>query len=271
MTQTMTWAGLDVHARSTHAAAIDVRSGELLRARLGGDVELVVEWLCGLAGPVHAVYEAGPTGYGLARLGAQRGLRIDVIAPGKTPRAAAERIKTDRRDAEVLVRQLMAGTLCPIYVPSPALEAARDLVRAREDVRCDLSRARHRVSKLLLRHGEVYPKDQSTWTTRHRKWLSSRRFDESNTELAYIDALAAVDGLTHRRDARRAHRPPARATQLWAAPTQRPFLDSPGRHRNRVMRYPTRGYQTDHTVDHRPAPTPPATSPAHQASRRIPT
>jgi transposase len=125
----------------------------------------------------------------------------DVIAPGKTPRAAADRIKTDRRDAELLVRQLMAGALRPIHVPSPALEAARDLVRAREDVRCDLTRARHRVSKLLLRHGQVYPKGESTWTTRHRRWLSSQRFDEPNTMLAYIDALAAVDGLTHRRDA----------------------------------------------------------------------
>ena len=201
MAQTMTWAGLDVHARSTQVAVVDARSGELVRARFGGEVEPVVEWLAGLAAPVHAVYEAGPTGYGLARAGAQRGLRVDVVPPGKTPRAAADRIKTDRRDAELLVRQLMAGTLRPIHVPSPALEAARDLVRAREEVRCDLCRARHRVSKLLLRHGEVYPKERSTWTLEHRRWLASRRFGEPNTELAYIDALAAVDGLTHRRDA----------------------------------------------------------------------
>jgi transposase len=74
-------------------------------------------------------------------------------------------------------------------------------VRAREDVRCDLMRARHRVSKLLLRHGQVYPKDKSTWTVEHRGWLASRRFDEPNIELAFIDALAAVDGLISRRDA----------------------------------------------------------------------
>lgn len=201
MLDTMTWAGLDVHARSTYAAAVDAVSGEVVRARFGGGVEPVVEWLAALPAPVHAVYEAGPTGYGLARVAAERGICVDVIAPGKTPRAAADRIKTDRRDAELLVRQLMAGTLRPIHIPSPALEAARDLVRAREDVRCDLSRARHRVSKLLLRHGQVYPKGESTWTTRHRHWLSARSFDEANTQLAYIDALAAVDGLTNRRDA----------------------------------------------------------------------
>ena len=120
MVQTMTWAAMDVHARSTHAVAVDAVSGELSRARFGGDIEPVVEWLAGLPGPVHAVYEAGPTGYGLARVAAGRGLRVDVIAPGKTPRAVADRIKTDRRDAELLVRQLMAGSLRAIDVPSPA-------------------------------------------------------------------------------------------------------------------------------------------------------
>jgi transposase len=192
---------MDVHARSTHAAVVSTASGELSRAAFGGGVESVVDWLAGLPAPVRAVYEAGPTGYRLARAAAGRGVRVDVIAPGKTPRAAADRIKTDRRDAELLVRQLMAGSLRSIHVPSPALEAARDLVRAREDVRCDLMRARHRVSKLLLRHGHVYPRDKSTWTSEHRRWLASRRFDEPNTELAYIDALVMVDGLISRRDA----------------------------------------------------------------------
>jgi transposase len=201
MVETMTWAGLDVHARSTHAAVVDARSGELSRARFGGGIGPVVEWLAGLPAPVRAVYEAGPTGYGLARAAAARGVWVDVIAPGKTPRAAADRIKTDRRDAELLVRLLMAGSLRAIYVPSPSLEAARDLVRAREDVRCDLMRARHRVSKLLLRHGRVCPKEKSTWTTEHRRWLAAQRFAEPNLELAYIDAVAAVDGLIARRDA----------------------------------------------------------------------
>lgn len=216
MMGTMTWVGMDVHARSVHAAVVHAESGELSRARFGGDIDPVVEWLVGLPAPVHAVYEAGPTGYRLARAAAQQGVQVDVIAPGKTPRAAADRVKTDRRDAELLVRLLMAGSLCAIHIPSTGMEAARDLVRAREDVRCDLMRARHRVSKLLLRHGHVYPKEQSTWTTRHRHWLASRRFDEPNAELAFIDALAAVDGLTARRDAlaeRLSH--VASNTELW--------------------------------------------------------
>jgi transposase len=122
-----------------------------------------------------------------------------VVAPGKTPRGAADRIKTDQRDAELLVRLLMAGSLKPIHVPSVSREAARDLVRAREALRQDLMRARHRVSKLLLRYGRVWPKERGTWTQQHRDWLASQRFDEPALALTYIDALAAVDGLIARR------------------------------------------------------------------------
>jgi transposase len=124
---------------------------------------------------------------------------VIVVAPGKTPRAAADRVKIDQRDAELLVWLLMAGSLRAIYVPSVGQEAARDLVRAREALRQDLMRARHRVSKLLLRHGRVYPKDRGTWTVAHRDWLAKQRFDEPALALAYLDALASVDGLMARR------------------------------------------------------------------------
>jgi transposase len=199
VTGTMTWVGLDVHARSTHAAAIERESGELTRARFGAGSEPVVAWLSTLAQPVHACYEAGPTGYALYRDAEAAGLRVDVVAPSKTPRAAADRIKTDRKDAELLVRLLLAGSLVPVVVPSASFEAARDLVRAREQVHADLARLRHRVSKLLLRYGRVY--DEGTWTQAHRRWLASQRFEHVATELAYLDALAAVDGLLNRRAA----------------------------------------------------------------------
>lgn len=198
---TMTWVGLDVHARSVEAAALDVRSGELKRARFGGASGPVVAWLAGLPEPVHACYEAGPTGYGLYRAAREAGLAIDVIAPSKTPRASGDRVKSDRKDAELLMRLLCAGALTVVAVPPPALEAARDLARAREQLRCDLMRSRHRVSKLLLRQGRVYERQASTWTQAHRQWLAGQRFTEPATELAYLDALAAVDGLVARKAA----------------------------------------------------------------------
>jgi transposase len=199
MVQTMTWIGLDVHARSVHAALVDAETGELRRKRLGGQVEEVVRFLAAQRGPVRAVYEAGPTGFGLARAAAAAGVETIVVAPGKTPRAPSDKIKTDQRDAELLVRLLMAGSLRAIYVPSVAQEAARDLVRAREALRQDLMRSRHRVSKMLLRHGRVYPKGRGAWTAAHRDWLSRQRFDEPALALAYLDALASVDGLMARR------------------------------------------------------------------------
>jgi transposase len=200
VTVTMTYVGLDVHARSTHAAAIDVASGELQRARFGGGSEEVIGWLAALPQPLRGCYEAGPTGFALYRAASAAGLRVDVIAPSKTPRAPGDRIKSDRKDAELLARLLLAGQLKTVTVPSTGVEAARHLCRAREQVRGDLMRCRHRVSKLLLLHGRVYP-ESSTWTQRHRQWLSRQQFDEPAAELAYLDTLAAVDGLVARKTA----------------------------------------------------------------------
>jgi transposase len=170
MTGMVTYAGLDVHARSTYAAAIDLRSGEVVRARFGPGVEGPVQWLRSLPGPVRACYEAGPTGFGLYRAASAAGVELQVIAPGKTPRGPSDRIKTDLKDAELLARLLPAGSLTAVVVPPVSIEAARELMRAHDACRRDLMSARHRVSKMLLRHGRVYP-EPSTWTTRHRHWL----------------------------------------------------------------------------------------------------
>jgi transposase len=213
---TMTWVGLDVHARSVQGCVVDSMTGEVSRRTLPADASELVRWLVSLPAPVKACYEAGPTGYGLARAARAGGIGMEVIAPSKTPRKSGERIKSDRRDAEHLVRQLMAGALTVVRVPSLAEEAARDVVRAREQVRRDLMRARHRVSKLLLRHGRVYPASAGTWTQAHRRWLAGQRFEEADLNLVYLDALAAVDGLIARRDvlAERLSRI-AQADDLW--------------------------------------------------------
>jgi transposase len=196
----MTWVGLDVHARSTYAAAIDAMTGELVRRRFGAGSDELVAWLCSLPGPVRACYEAGPTGYGLYRAARAAGIELVVVAPGKTPRGPSDRVKTDRKDAELLVRLLMAGSLTVVVVPPAAVEAARELVRAHDACRRDLMTARHRVSKQLLRHGIVYPQ-ASTWTLAHRRWLARQQFAEPASELAFADLLASVDGLTARKAA----------------------------------------------------------------------
>ncbi len=201
MPGTMTWVGFDVHARSIDAAAIDVMSGELSRMRFGAvGAEVPVAWLCSLPGPVKACYEAGPTGYGLYRAAVAAGIDMQVIAPGLTPRGRADRVKTDLKDSELLARNLLAGSLTAVMVPPPAVETARELTRAHDACRRDLMNARHRVSKMLLRHGRVYP-SPSTWTQAHRRWLAAQQFPEPISELTYADLIATVDGLTARKKA----------------------------------------------------------------------
>ncbi len=200
MTKARSLVGLDVHATKIVAAVLDVETGELQRFAMGGESAAAAGFCAGLPGPARVAYEAGPTGYGLARELATRGVECVVAAPSKIPRAPGDRVKTDRRDAELLVRLLMAGKLHPVRVPGDEEEALRDLVRAREAVRVDLMRCRHRLSKLLLRHGVRFD-DGDAWTERHRGWLATVTLDWPAAQATLLDARGAIDALTHRRDA----------------------------------------------------------------------
>ena len=121
---------------------------------------------------MRACYEAGPTGYELHRQLTALGIDTTVIAPALTPRRPGDRIKTDRRDARKLAGLSRAGELTAVRVPTPAEEAVRDLLRARQDEREDILRARHRLSRFLLRHGRVYGEGKA-WTQRHTAWPTS--------------------------------------------------------------------------------------------------
>ncbi|MEZ0341069.1 IS110 family transposase [Mycobacterium sp. pV006] len=165
-----TSVGLDVHARSVAAAAIDSVTGEVIQAKLTPDYGDIRGWLDRLAGPVAVAYEAGPTGFGLYRHLKATGVRCEVVAPSKLQRPAGDRVKTDAKDAVHLARLLRLDEITSVAIPTVEQEAARDLVRAREDCRGDLMRARHRLSKLLLRHGVVYYAG-AAWTGAHDQWL----------------------------------------------------------------------------------------------------
>ena len=192
------WVGLDVHARSVVAGVIDQGSGEVRSLRVPPGIDGTVAWLKTLPTPVRVVYEAGPTGYGLARACAGAGINCVVAAPSRI-RPAADRVKTDRRDAERLARLLRLGEITPVRVPGPEEEAARDLVRAREDARGDLMRARHRLSKLLLRHGMVY--DATAWTRAHDAWLRRQRFQSGPLAIVFDECYGRMLDAKTRRDA----------------------------------------------------------------------
>jgi transposase len=127
---------------------------------VAGSPAAALQWLATLPGPIRAVYEAGPTGFGLARAARAAGVQMMVCAPGAIPRQPGDGIKTDTRDALKLARLHAAGQLRAVVVPAPELEGLRDLVRARGD----LMSARHRVGKLLLRRGLVWEGPGDAWS-----------------------------------------------------------------------------------------------------------
>ena len=194
-----TSVGLDVHARSVAAAAIDGVTGELVQAKLTPSHEHIRSWISDLSGPVAVAYEAGPTGFGLSRALAAAGIRCEVVAPSKLQRPSGDRVKTDAKDAVHLARLLRLDEYVAVSVPTVDQENARDLVRAREDARGDLMRARHRLSKLLLRQGIVYSGGQA-WTGAHDTWLRRQRFDAPALRLTFESDYEAVFAVKARRD-----------------------------------------------------------------------
>jgi len=191
VSQNRTFVGLDVHAWSVTGHAVDGVTGEIWQRKLTPDPAETLAWVSGLPEPVQVTYEAGPTGFGLARFLRDHGVGCVVAAPSKLQRPRGDRVKTDARDAAHLARLLKLDEIVEVSVPTPTQEAARDLVRAREDVRGDLMRARHRLSKLLLRQGIVWSGGRP-WTGRHDVWLQSQRFDLPGRQLAFDSAYESM-------------------------------------------------------------------------------
>lgn len=140
---------------------------------------------------LRACYEAGPTGYDTHRLLTSLGVACEVIAPSLIPRRAGVRVKTDRTDARNLARLHRAGELTAVRVPTPAEEALRDLVRAREDLKSDRRIARQRIRSFLLRYGKRYPGPGARWSFRFEVWMRAQRFDEAAAQAAFEHLLGA--------------------------------------------------------------------------------
>ena len=193
------FVGLDVHARTIVGCMIDEHTGEVVHRRFGYDLSEVFAWVRSLPGPSKTTYEAGPTGFGLFRLLESSGIRCVVAAPSKLLRPSGDRVKTDARDAQHLARLLRIDEITEVRVPSVEEETARDLVRSREDTRQDLMAARHRMSKLLLRHGFVYS-DGAAWTAKHDRWLREHRCGDLAFTTTFDASYEAVLQTAARRD-----------------------------------------------------------------------
>ena len=190
------FVGLDVHAETIAVAVAE--SGEEVRwlgiiPNREDSIRRLVKKL-GPAEQLRACYEAGPTGYVVYWQLTQLSVKCEVVAPTLVPVKAGDRVKTDRRDAEKLARSYRSGDLTPVWVPDAQHEALRDLVRAREAAKKDQLRARHRLSKFLLRHGKRRPAGMKAWTQRHMRWVKSDvRFEQQGQEVTLLDYVNEVD------------------------------------------------------------------------------
>ena len=181
--------------RNAVAIAEGGRSGEI---RFLGEIDntgaatgKLVRKLAGKYERLTFCYEAGPTGYGLYRQVKRLGHECMVVAPSLIPQKPGERVKTNRRDALSLVKQLRAGDLTAVWVPDPRHEAMRDLTRAREGAVEDLRCKRQQVSAFLLRQGLHYT-GKRTWTKAHGGWLASQKFEYAEQRIAFEEMLLAM-------------------------------------------------------------------------------
>ena len=188
-----THLGLDVHKDSISVGILNAGHESVDVEKIFNDEESVCRLVARFPEPrlLRACYEAGPTGYDLHRLLAWLGVRCDVVAPSLIPKAPGDKVKTDKRDCRRLARLHRAGELVAIRVPTPLEEAVRDLYRTRGDMVEDLTRARNRLTKFLLRHGCVW-RGGSNWTVKHEAWLAAQTFEEAALTTTYSHYRAVV-------------------------------------------------------------------------------
>ncbi len=185
MKKIMRYIGMDVHAETIAVAVVDADGTERDVGVMPNRPEAIRKCLKKLGQPdaLHCCYEAGPTGYVLYWQLVRMGIQCTVVAPTLIPTKAGDRVKTDRRDARKLARYLRSGDLTAVWVPDEAHEALRDLVRARQAAKIDEKRARHRLQKFLLRHGQRPPQGVKAWSTPHRAWLQKLTLEHATLQV----------------------------------------------------------------------------------------
>jgi len=200
MSTSVVYVGLDVHkdsiaiavARQGREAAETWKTIPYDGVRLGKALKMLVK----KGEELRVCYEAGPTGFGLCRRLREAGIDCIVVAPSLVPGKPGDRVKTDRRDARRLAHFLRSGDLTAVYVPDEAVEAIRDLERARDDAKCAERVARHQLSKFLLRHDRHW--EGTSWTVRHRDWIRTQKFEYPAQQRVLEDYLKTVEDLAER-------------------------------------------------------------------------
>jgi transposase len=199
----MRYIGLDVHQAKIAVAIADDAAAPTSYGSIPNEPAAMRTLMTrlGHASPhveLRVAYEAGPTGYALHRQLTRLGISCIVVAPSLIPKQAGAKVKTDRRDALKLARLLRTGDLTPVWVPDEAHEALRNLVRARADAKADQLRAKHRLSKFLLRQGCRPPSGVRNWSQRYFSWLRQLELEHLPDRVVFADYLAEVTAANER-------------------------------------------------------------------------
>lgn len=201
MRDCITWIGMDDSANKINVAAFFGQESsprqEFVVVNDSSGWGRLAKHLKAMPGEVRCVYEAGVNGYHLQRFLSKHGISCDIAAPSLTPRRAGKRVKTDRLDARALGNLYRAGQLTVIAIPGKEQESLRDLVRSREDALEDQGRARHRLSRFLLRRGLKYQGGKA-WTRGHLQWIKNIRFDDARDQMVLGEYRLALEEQSER-------------------------------------------------------------------------
>lgn len=195
--QYATSIGIDVHAKTNEICALITKTGELRQAKLSSDPDEIIRWIQEeqLPRPLGCCYEAGPTGFWLARTLNDAGIACAVVATSKLPKRI-DRKKNDRIDAQWLARMQMAGSVAKTYIPSSEEEALCHLSRLRGEVAADLRRAKQRVAAFLLLTKTSYTLTKKRWTKTFITWAGRYEFKHKADTYTFRTKVSSVLRLT---------------------------------------------------------------------------
>ena len=174
MTKKRYYIGMDVHKDSVQIAVFEETGDQpIYERKLNNDTALLIKEVKRYSqqGETEVAYEAGCCGYVIQRAMEKAGITCHVLPANKVAKKRDDRIKTDKRDACLIGRELRSKNIRSISVPDETDEAVRDLLRCREDLGMDLRRIKQRLLKFLIRHGHDYDSGGSYWTRKHWKWM----------------------------------------------------------------------------------------------------
>ena len=195
------YIGMDVHKDTVQMAVFEETGDEpIYERRLANDHALLIKEAVRFSrkGKTEVAYEAGSLGYVIQRTMRDAGIPCYVLPANKVAKKRKDRIKTDKRDARLIGRELRSKNIRPISVPGEADEAARDLLRCREDVGEDLRRAKQRLLKFLVRHGHIYGSEKNNWTASHWRWMDGIAYKQEHERVVYEEYRSQIRALEER-------------------------------------------------------------------------